>query len=202
MADFDHKLYGKYKAFVRDTNDPEKRGRIRCFCPQVMGDEDGPNSWLWWAEACLPYAGGGTALDFAVPLSKADLGHESPVWVEFEGGSADHPIWVGSGVYAPTTKDPSLTKSAVSDQAGMVGVGLVADVASAGPGSTEGSLNPPYFAPDQKDKGMTAKADERLVFLVEGGGSIVFDGGCIDIQAPMLRLNGRLIIPSVDEIVG
>lgn len=196
------KYYGKYRAYVRDTRDVEQRGRIKCFCPQVMGAEDTPDCWLPWAEACLPFSMGGTSLDFATPLSRDDAGREVPVWIEFEGGNAKFPIWSGMGVYAPTTKDRSLTKSSLEEQKGIEGAGLFGIIDQMGPGSTAGSMSPPYPAPDQGDAGMTVKRGKRLVFLVEGGGSIIIDNGRIDIVCDIFSLNGKVFLSSSSDIVG
>lgn len=75
----DEKLYGKFRAEVKNINDPLKRGRIEVKCESLM-----PNaSSLGWAESCfMP----GT---FNLPR-KGDF-----VWIEFEEGDIDHPIWVG-----------------------------------------------------------------------------------------------------------
>lgn len=207
MADFGEKLWGKYKGYVRDTNDPERRGRIRCYCPQVMGEVDAEPLWLFWAEACLPSFSGGHGVDFAVPLSKADNGGvEVPVWLEFEGGHQDFPIWTGCAVYAPTTKDPSLVKAAVSDQKGTQGAGLFEVAAEAYQGgavpSTAGTMNPPYAAPDQGDKVLMAKKGQRWVIGVEGGGMIVITEAGVDITGSLLRINGKTFLDSLTEIVG
>lgn len=76
--------FGKYRARVTDINDPEKRGRIRVQCPSVIGTGKSP-----WCEVCSPvaYEGGG---DFCLPK----VG--DTVWVEFEEGNPNKPIWVGS----------------------------------------------------------------------------------------------------------
>lgn len=41
-----------------------------------------------WAMPCVPYAGQGVGL-FAIPPNGANI------WVEFEGGNPDYPIWSG-----------------------------------------------------------------------------------------------------------
>lgn len=75
--------FGKYRAQVVDVDDPEKRGRIRVKCPKVLG-EDKSN----WCQPCTPYAID-TAGDFVLP--KVD----EFVWVEFEEGDVQKPLWVG-----------------------------------------------------------------------------------------------------------
>ena len=85
--------YGKYRAKVVDIKDPEKRGRIRVMCPKVLGEAKSS-----WCEPCVPIAydlGG----DFALPK----LGEF--VWVEFEAGDPNKPIYIG-GLWS-TEKSPS-----------------------------------------------------------------------------------------------
>lgn len=85
--------YGKYRAKVVDVKDPEKRGRIRVLCPKVLGESKSA-----WCEPCIPvaYDYGG---DFAIPK----VGEF--VWVEFEGGDTNKPVYTG-GLWS-TNKSPS-----------------------------------------------------------------------------------------------
>jgi uncharacterized protein involved in type VI secretion and phage assembly len=76
-------FFGKYRGVVTDNNDPLMIGRIRARVPDVMGsDESG------WAMPCAPFGGDGMGF-FAVPISGAG------VWIEFEHGDPDYPIWSG-----------------------------------------------------------------------------------------------------------
>lgn len=76
-------FYGKYRGIVSDNQDPLMIGRVRARVPDVMGDlESG------WAMPCLPFAGDGMGF-FALP--KVGAG----VWIEFEHGDPDYPIWSG-----------------------------------------------------------------------------------------------------------
>jgi uncharacterized protein involved in type VI secretion and phage assembly len=79
------KYYGKYRGFVVDVSDPEKRGRVRVSVPSVLGEEE-----MAWALPCVPYGGGADYGLFAVP----PVG--SQVWVEFEEGELFQPIWSGT----------------------------------------------------------------------------------------------------------
>ncbi|HEX8573143.1 MAG TPA: phage baseplate assembly protein V [Allosphingosinicella sp.] len=72
------KYYGKYSGVVTDNSDPELRGRVRVQVPAIFGA-----TATVFARPCFPYG------HFFVP----DVG--TPVWVEFEGGHPDYPIWVG-----------------------------------------------------------------------------------------------------------
>ena len=76
-------LYGKYRGTVVNNVDPEQIGRIQAIVPGVEGLL--PSSW---AMPCLPWGGINTGM-FTVPAMGAG------VWVEFEQGNPDYPIWVG-----------------------------------------------------------------------------------------------------------
>lgn len=80
------KWWGKYKGTVVQNADPEFRGRIMCTVPTVLGLT--PSSWC---EACAPLAGptGPPMGVYMVPPIGAG------VWVEFEGGDPNKPIWTG-----------------------------------------------------------------------------------------------------------
>lgn len=80
------KWHGKYKAIVMDNNDPERRGRIRVQCPKVLG-----NYLSAWCEPCIPYATDFAGDYYVPPVNEA-------IWVEFEEGDVDKPIW-GGGWY-------------------------------------------------------------------------------------------------------
>ena len=73
---------GKYRGQVVQNFDTEQRGRILVRVPDVLG------TGMGWAMPCAPYAGQSAGI-YAVPPINAN------VWVEFEGGNADRPIWVG-----------------------------------------------------------------------------------------------------------
>ena len=46
------KRFGKYRGFVVDNADPEKRARLKLRIPSVLADQDSD-----WALPCLPYGG-------------------------------------------------------------------------------------------------------------------------------------------------
>lgn len=75
-------VYGKYRGQVVDNEDPESLGRLQVEVPAVL------SQMRVWAMPCVPYAGDGVGL-FAMPPV------DSAVWVEFEGGDLDKPIWSG-----------------------------------------------------------------------------------------------------------
>jgi hypothetical protein len=77
---------GKYRGTVLNNVDPEFRGRLMCIVPDVYGLV--PSTWC---EACTPLAGP-TGPPMGVHLVPP-IG--AGVWIEFEQGNPDYPIWVG-----------------------------------------------------------------------------------------------------------
>lgn len=75
--------FGKYRGTVANNIDPQQMGRVQVSVPSVLGDGQ-----LSWAMPCVPYAGSGVGF-FAIPPNGANI------WVEFEGGDPDYPIWSG-----------------------------------------------------------------------------------------------------------
>lgn len=78
------RYYGKYRGVVVANRDPEMRGRLQLRVPSVLGEQS-----TGWALPCLPYGGVNNQGMFTIP----DV--DAQVWVEFEEGNVDHPIWVG-----------------------------------------------------------------------------------------------------------
>ena len=76
-------FYGKYRGMVINNVDPMQMGRLQVQVPDVTGLA--PASW---AMPCVPVAGIQNGL-FVVPM----IG--SGVWVEFEKGDINYPVWVG-----------------------------------------------------------------------------------------------------------
>lgn len=75
--------FGKYRGTVLQNIDPMNIGRILVQVPDVSNVI--PSTW---AMPCFPFAGIQNGF-FAVPM----IG--SGVWVEFEQGDPDYPIWSG-----------------------------------------------------------------------------------------------------------
>ncbi|HLO28802.1 MAG TPA: phage baseplate assembly protein V [Anaerolineales bacterium] len=89
------KFHGKYRGTVINNIDPEQRGRIQAIVPAVSNVI--PTSW---AMPCVPIAGKQQGV-FVVPQVGAG------VWIEFEDGDPDKPIWVG-GFWGISAEVPSL----------------------------------------------------------------------------------------------
>ncbi|WP_286897685.1 phage baseplate assembly protein V [Achromobacter sp. UBA2119] len=87
--------YGKFRGVVINNVDPMQMGRIQVQVPDVLGL--GVSSW---AMPCVPFAGQQSGV-FVVPQVGAG------VWVEFEQGKPDYPIWVG-GFWGSAAEVPAL----------------------------------------------------------------------------------------------
>ncbi|MGF6789698.1 phage baseplate assembly protein V [Paraburkholderia sp. 35.1] len=76
-------FFGKYRGTVLNNVDPMQIGRIQVIVPDVSTVV--PTSW---AMPCMPVAGIQMGVASVPPVG-------SGVWVEFEQGDPDYPIWVG-----------------------------------------------------------------------------------------------------------
>lgn len=72
------RYFGLHRAVVIDNIDPEQRMRVKVRIPSVLGDATS------WAEPCIP------------PESAAVPEEDAQVWVEFEAGDPDRPVWMGT----------------------------------------------------------------------------------------------------------
>lgn len=86
---------GKYRGTVVNNVDPMQQGRLLAMVPDVLGSM--PSSW---AMACVPFAGTQAGM-WSVPA----VG--SGVWVEFEQGDPDRPVWTG-GWWGSPADPPAL----------------------------------------------------------------------------------------------
>lgn len=91
MAQF----FGKYRGMVLNNIDPMQMGRIMVQVPDVSNVL--PSTW---ALPCVPFAGIQNGF-FVTPA----IG--SGVWVEFEHGDPDYPIWTG-GFWGSSAEIPAL----------------------------------------------------------------------------------------------
>ncbi|MEY2521172.1 MAG: hypothetical protein QOF24_2931 [Verrucomicrobiota bacterium] len=79
----DKRYFGKYRGTVINNIDPMQMGRLMVQVPDISGLI--PSTW---AMPCFPVTGKQMGV-WVVPI----IG--SGVWVEFEQGDPDYPIWVG-----------------------------------------------------------------------------------------------------------
>lgn len=78
------KYYGIYQGVVTNISDPEKRGRLKVKCPDVLGG----STESAWCDPMIPvaYDNGG---DFCMPAK------DETVWLMFIAGDSNRPVWLG-----------------------------------------------------------------------------------------------------------
>lgn len=94
-----NKFFGKFRGMVLNNIDPMQMGRIQVQVPDVSNLL--PTSW---AMPCFPFAGKQMGM-WAIPQIGAG------VWVEFEQGNPDYPIWSGC-FYGSAAEVPALALTA------------------------------------------------------------------------------------------
>ncbi|MDQ1436894.1 MAG: hypothetical protein QOK43_523 [Acidimicrobiaceae bacterium] len=100
-------FYGKYRATVLNNIDPMGIGRIQAFVPDVSAVL--PSSWCM---PCVPITGVQSGIH-VVPAIGAG------VWIEFEQGDPDYPIWVG-GFWGSRADVPALAQAGVPGSPSIV----------------------------------------------------------------------------------
>lgn len=95
-----NEVFGKHRGIVVSNDDPLRMGRLQVRVPSVFGE-----SGTSWASPAVPYAGPQVGMVLLPPIGAG-------VWVEFEAGDPDLPIWAGCywkrGEFPSIVTDPSL----------------------------------------------------------------------------------------------
>jgi Type VI secretion system/phage-baseplate injector OB domain len=77
------RFFGKYRGLVVENTDPLQIGRVIAQVPDVLGEVASS-----WALPSVPAAGIQAGCFIVPPIG-------SQVWIEFERGEPDYPIWTG-----------------------------------------------------------------------------------------------------------
>jgi uncharacterized protein involved in type VI secretion and phage assembly len=125
MKDEGARLFGKYRGTVVNTIDPELRARLQAMVPDVFGTQ--PTTW---AMPAAPYAGLEAGFVALPPVGAG-------VWIEFEQGDPDFPIWSG-GWWGSTGELPASATPPGVNQITLVTPGKHAVVISDLPGPAGG----------------------------------------------------------------
>ena len=165
------KLYGKYRGMVLNNVDPQQMGRLMVQVPDVGGVMPGT-----WAMPCVPVAGLQSGM-FALPM----IG--SGVWVEYEQGDIDYPIWVGC-FWGSLAEVPSLSLltpppfQAITLQTAMQNGLTISDQ----PGPTGGIML-------KSATGVTLIVNDTGIYIQNGkGASLTMLGPAVDINAGALTI--------------
>ncbi len=165
-------FFGKYRGTVLNNIDPLKLGRIQAEVPDVPKMKP-----AIWAMPCVPIAGDQMGSYF-VPHVGAH------VWIEFEKGDPDHPVWVG-GFWNAGGDVPALALAGIPASPSIVlqTAGQNAIVISDLPGPTGGL--------------MLKSATGAMIIVNETG--IVIENGkgaSVKLTGPMVNINnGALTVP-------
>ncbi len=89
------RFYGKYRGQVTDVDDPERNCRVKALVPGVMGETE-----VGWALPAFAFAGAGYGQVLLPEVG--DL-----VWIEFEAGNLNYPIWTGAFFLNGQRPEPS-----------------------------------------------------------------------------------------------
>jgi uncharacterized protein involved in type VI secretion and phage assembly len=92
------RYFGKYRGVVVENIDPEQIGRIIAQVPDVLGATASS-----WAIPCVPAAGTQAGCFIVPPIG-------SQIWMEFEAGNPDYPIWTG-GFWGSIAEVPVLASA-------------------------------------------------------------------------------------------
>jgi uncharacterized protein involved in type VI secretion and phage assembly len=148
-------FFGKYRGRVVNNIDPLQIGRIQAIVPDISGQL--PSSW---AMPCVPVAGPNMGVFTVPPIGGG-------VWIEFERGDPDYPIWVG-GYWGSASETPALAKAV---PAGLAGITLQTSlkngiVVSDTPGPTGGILI-------QSAKGVMISVSDAGIIISNGKGAMI-----------------------------
>ncbi len=180
-----NKYWGKYQGTVLNNVDPEQRGRLQLLVPDVQALL--PTTW---AEACVPLAGptGPPMGVYMVPPISAG------VWVEFEHGDIDKPIWVGCrwglqsdiplAAHASNPADPGIVIQSLLQQAIVV-----SDLPPLVP--------PPIMPPVPPTGGIILRSTSGAHIVVNDAGVFISNGkgATINMVGPTITVNnGALVV--------
>lgn len=179
------RYYGKYRGNVVNNVDPLQRGRLLVQVPDVLGLT--PSSW---AEPCVPLAGppGPPMGVYLVPPPGAG------VWVEFEQGDPNHPIWVGCRwgnasdlPLAVHTGNPALPSIVL--QSSLMYAIVVSDAPPSKPPPVMPAAPPTGGIILQSKSGASIVVNEAGIFISNGqGASINLEGPMVDINLGALKV--------------
>lgn len=172
MANGNGKLFhGKYRGTVLNNIDPLQIGRIMVTVPDVLSLA--PTSW---AMPCVPIAGKQMGT-YVIPQIGAG------VWIEFEQGNPDYPIWVG-GYWGVAAEVPALALAGVPASPSIVLQTTLQNtiVVSDLPGPTGGIML-------KSTTGATLIVNDTGIYIQNGkGASLVMVGPSVTVN------NGALTI--------
>jgi uncharacterized protein involved in type VI secretion and phage assembly len=165
------KYYGKYRGSVVNNIDPMRMGRVQVMVPDVTGV-----ALSSWAMPCVPVAGPQMGFYTVPPLNAG-------VWVEFEQGDPDYPIWTG-GFWGSAAEVPALAQTIPPGLSGFVLQTTMqnAIMISDAPGPTGGIMI-------KLNSGATILVNQTGITIQNGqGASITMNGPVVNVNMGALTV--------------
>lgn len=196
------KYFGKYRGTVVENDDtPLRRGKLKVRVESLLDDN------AVWAMPCVPYAGNQLGWYFLPPPMTS-------VWIEFEGGDLNRPIWTGcywedgelpEAITAPTTlmlktanvtltindaEDGGLTLSVLKDDKVVTiaasGTGLTCTVGNAA--APQVSLGAETVTLKVGDDGGSLSLSASSASLATGAATVVAQDGSVALNGDGLKV--------------
>ena len=159
-------FFGKYRGTVVNNVDPLQMGRLQAIVPDVS-----TVLLTSWAMPCLPVGGIQTGIFTVPPIGTG-------IWVEFEQGDPDFPIWTGC-FWGSAAEVPALAHTVppalfgITLQTTLQNGIVISDV----PGPTGGIML-------KSTTGATIIVNDTGIYIQNGkGASIVMTGPTVTINA-------------------
>jgi uncharacterized protein involved in type VI secretion and phage assembly len=163
------RYFGKYRGIVLNNTDPMQVGRLMVEVPAFSGLF--PSKW---AMPCFPLAGKQMGAWMLPHIGAA-------VWVEFEQGDPDYPIWTG-GFYCSAAEVPALALAgnpaspSILLQTAMQNTVVACDLPGPAGGIVLKSAN-----------GASITVNDTGIYIQNG------KGASIEMVGPNVTINGALI---------
>ncbi|MEL6942409.1 MAG: phage baseplate assembly protein V [Bacteroidota bacterium] len=167
------KFFGKYRATVINNIDPEVRGRLILNVPDVLGII--PSSW---AEPNMPLIGSVTGAMGVYMVPPIGAG----VWVEFEQGNPNYPIWAG----CRTTNSSDIPPKALLGNPAIPNVVIQV-------GQNKIIINDTVVPPTPKTGGITIESATGASIIVNDSGIYIDNGkgASINMIGPAIKISGK-----------
>ncbi len=165
--------FGKYRGVVLENVDPQQIGRVIVQVPDVLGTT--PSSW---AMPCVPAAGLQSGFFVVPPVN-------SQVWVEFERGNIDFPIWTG-GFWGLASEVPVMANSPAPIPPGQ---NIVIQTTG------QNSIIVSDAAPTPASGGIMLKSADGAYIIVNSTGIEITNGkgATISMVGPFATINGKVV---------
>ena len=163
------KFYGKYRGTVLNNIDPEFQARLLVQVVDVTGLFSSS-----WAMPCVPFAGPNVG-QYSVPPIGAG------VWIEYEQGNPDWPIWVGC-FWGGASNGPSTAKTLPPTGPMILPTMLIQTATLNAIAISDGAFPTYQLTPAG---GIAISAPPT---------SLVVDKLGVRIRAPMVTINGAVVI--------